>query len=176
MDNKGWIVYRSKYGASRRYAERLQQELNCGMQEIDRYQGPETAGCSWVIFIGGVYAGGIGGIETFRKRYRPVDVQKLAVLAVGASPFDEQAVALLKSRSCKGSLVHAEVFYGRGVWDLAHMGLKDRTLCKMLLKSVAKRDTAHLEPWMTALLEAGDAPADWTDRAYLLPLLEFLSA
>lgn len=173
--SKGLVVYRSKYGAAQRYAELLRQETGCDVLELSDFHGPESAEYGWVVFTAGVYAGGLGGWKAFQSRYRPAGGQKAAVLAVGASPFDEQSVNLLRSRSCTGSLAGAELFYARGAWDLSRMKWNDRTLCKLLLKSVKQRDPETLEPWMAALLEAGDSACDWTDAAFLAPLLDFLA-
>ena len=174
MAHKGLAVYRSKYGAAEAYGAMLQEETGCDVLSLDRYRGPESADYDWCVFIGGVYAGGIGGIRQFQGRYQPVAGQKTAVFAVGASPSDPQAVKLLRARTCRGPLAAAELFYGRGAWDPDRMGRKDRLLCTMLLKSVKKRDPNTLEPWMSALLEAGDSARDWTDPMYLAPLTEYL--
>ena len=46
------------------------------------------------------------------------------------------------------------------------MDFKDRTLCKLLQKSVAKQDPSTYEPRMKALMEAMGQTCDWTDRKY----------
>ena len=52
------------------------------------------------------------------------------------------------------------------------MGFADKTLCKMLIKSVAKKDPKELEVWEQALLEGKDEKCDWTDRSNIAPILE----
>ncbi|WP_300846789.1 hypothetical protein [uncultured Acetatifactor sp.] len=54
------------------------------------------------------------------------------------------------------------------------MTFRDRALCRMLQKAVAKRDPDTYEPWMKALMCAVGQAYDWTDRAYLEPLLDYL--
>ena len=73
-----------------------------------------------------------------------------------------------------GGLAEIPLFYGRGAWDEGGMTFKDRTLCRLLQKSVAKKDPSTYEPWMQALMCAAGQTCDWTDKAYLTPLLEFL--
>jgi len=55
-----------------------------------------------------------------------------------------------------------------------NMKFMDRTLCKMLQKSVAKRNPDTYEPWMKALMCAVGQSCDWTDEKYLLPLIDYL--
>lgn len=54
------------------------------------------------------------------------------------------------------------------------MTFGDRTLCKMLQKSVAKKKPEEYEPWEKALMCAAGQKCDWTDRKYLEPLLKYL--
>lgn len=54
------------------------------------------------------------------------------------------------------------------------MSFKDRTLCRMLQKAVAKKDPDDYEPLMAALMCAVGQKCDWTDKEYLKPLLEFV--
>ena len=54
------------------------------------------------------------------------------------------------------------------------MSFKDKTLCKMLQKVVAKQDPQTYEPWQKALMCAVIQKCDWTDKKYLQPLLEWL--
>ena len=51
---------------------------------------------------------------------------------------------------------------------------RDRALCRMLQRAVAKRPSDALEPWMRALLGAAGQSCDWTDKAYLRPLMAWI--
>ena len=50
---------------------------------------------------------------------------------------------------------------------------KNRTLCRMLQKAVAKKNPEEYEPWEKALMCAVGQKCDWTDRAYLDPILDY---
>ena len=54
------------------------------------------------------------------------------------------------------------------------MTFRDRTLCKMLQKAVAKQNPEEYEPWQKALMRAVGKKCDWTDKAYLNPLLDYI--
>lgn len=55
-----------------------------------------------------------------------------------------------------------------------NMNIADRTLCRLLRKAVRKKNPDEYEVWEKALMAAGDEACDWTDRSYLLPILEAL--
>lgn len=181
---KGLFLYKSKYGATKRYAEMfkelcgeeasLEEEVTCDILELKDMNEADFNACDWIVFAGGIYAGGVAGLHILKKKYPGIKDKKLAVFCVGASPYDENALAQLKQRSLQGELAHIPVYYGRGAWDESRMTWKDRTLCGMLKKAVAKKDAASLEPWMKALLSVEGQKCDWTDPKYLEPLMEYI--
>lgn len=93
---------------------------------------------------------------------------------MGASPYDKEAFSELYEHNFKDALNGLTCFYCRGAWDLEGMHFVDKSLCKMLLKSVAKQDPATCEPWQKALMEAGTQKCDWTNRKYIDPILEYI--
>lgn len=74
-----------------------------------------------------------------KKNINKLKNKKIAILCVGAFPSDEGAFAEIKARNLPGALKEIQLFYGRGAWDENKMKFMDRTLCKMLQKSVAKK-------------------------------------
>lgn len=167
------ILYKSKYGATERYAGMLAGALGCSASEIDRVDAAQLSAADSVGFAGGIYAGGISGMSRFLKLLPSLGGKRLCVLCVGASPYDESALAELRQR-CKGLPADVPLFYARGAWDEEAMSLKDRTLCKLLQKMVAKQPEGACEPWMRELLGAMGQKRDWVSEDYLPPVLNYL--
>lgn len=172
---KGIIVYQSKYGATKKYAEWLREATGFDMAETPKADGRTIEQYDRIILCGGIYASGIAGISFFRKNKRTLEGKKAAVFCVGASPYDEKAISEIKEHNLKADLKDIPLFYGRGAWDEESMSFTDRTLCKMLQKSVAKKDPSAYEPWMTALMCAVGQKCDWTDKKYLAPLIRYIT-
>ena len=59
---KGIIIYKSKYGSTRKYAGWLKEATGFEMVEADKAKIDEVAQCDTIIFGGGIYAGGIAGV------------------------------------------------------------------------------------------------------------------
>ena len=170
------VIYKSKYGATEKYANMLKADLDCDIIDAGSFNKSMLAEHDRIILAGGIYASGIAGIDILKQNIGGMTGKKLAVFCVGASPFDEKAIEEVKSRNMKGELQRVPLFYGRGAWDESKMSFKDRTMCKMLQKMVAKKDPSEYEPWMTALMSAIGKSCDWTDRKYLEPLMEYMKA
>lgn len=172
---EGIILYRSKYGATKKYADWLCEQTGYDCTETSKATLSQVREYDCMILCGGIYASGIAGISFLKKYYKQLDGKKIAVFCVGASPYDEKAFAEIKAHNLKEDLKDIPVFYGRGIWDEERMTFKDRTLCKILQRAVAKKEPDTYEPWMAALMSAIGQKCDWTDKKYLKPLLEYMA-
>lgn len=172
----GLIVYHSKYGASRRYALELAKLSSFSCTSLEELKQETLAQAHIVIYCAGVYASAIAKASRFEKRLLKsgMDQKKVAMLVVGASPFDPKAVALLKARCPLCQKGNASFFYARGAWKQSEMTLADRALCGMLAKSVKKTDPEKMEPWQKALALSYGDDHDWFDLDYLLPVVEWI--
>lgn len=98
---RGIILYRSKYGAAKRYANWLAQATGFDCVEIGKADIDAVRQVPAVILCGGIYAGGIGGIGWIQAHWQALQGCKLAVFAVGASPWDADALRELRARNLK---------------------------------------------------------------------------
>lgn len=172
----GIILYQSKYGATRKYAQWLQEMTGFACMETKGADIKEIMNYDTVILGGGVYASGIAGLSFIKKNINALQQKKLAVFCVGASPYAPEAYHQIRAMHFKDQLETIPLFYCRGAWDMASMSLADRTLCKMLQKAVAKQDPETYAPWQKALMCAGTEKCDWTDRAYLKALVNYIES
>lgn len=173
---KGIIIYQSKYGATKKYAEWLQNRTDFQCVKTQEAKMDEVAQYGTIVLCGGIYASGIAGISFLKKNIDRLKNKKIAILCVGASPYDERALVEIKVHNLTGNLRDIPLFYGRGAYDESKMRFMDRTMCKLLQKSVAKKDPGTYEPWMKALMCAAGQSCDWTDQKYLAPLLDYLKS
>lgn len=171
--SKTIVMYQSKYGATKKYAHWLAEELSCEIVETKKANAEDMEQYDTIILGGGIYASGISGLSFIRKNYTRLKDKKLIVFAVGASPYDEKAMLAIKEHNLKGELATIPFFYARGAWNEDKMSWKDRTLCGMLKKFVAKKDPANYEPWESALMQAFGTNCDWTEKKELGPILDY---
>jgi len=171
----GIILYQSKYGATKKYVDWLKEEKGFDCIETKKAKIDFIQKYNTIVLGGGVYASGIAGLHFLKKNMSCLSDKKVAVFAVGASPYDEKAIMQIKDLHFKDALRDVPLFYCRGAWDEEKMTFGDRTLCKMLQKAVAKQNPEEYEPWQKALMCAVGQKCDWTDRKYLEPLLKYLS-
>ena len=168
----GVILYQSKYGATKKYADWLSKETGFECIETRKADIKKIATYDTIILGGAIYASGISGISFLKKNISALSGKKIIVFCCGASPYDEAALQQIREHILKDNLADIPLFYCRGAWDMDAMSFKDRTLCRLLSKAVVKKDPADYEPWEKALVEAGDHACDWTDEKYIEPIIE----
>lgn len=168
----GIILYKSKYGAIKKYTEWLVEDTGFACVETEKADIKQVKKYDVIVLGGGIYASGIAGLSFLKKHIDELKGKKIVVFCAGASPYEESAFQAIVEYNMKDKLKNIPCYYCRGAWNMNIMSFKDKTLCKMLRKAVAKKDPSTYEPWMTALMAAGDDVCDWTDREYLKPLLE----
>ena len=113
-DGTGIDLVHSKYGAARKYAEWLKEKTGFPVLETKQVTEDQLARPDTVILLGGVYASGIGGMGFLRKHWQALAGKKLAVFAVGASPYEEENLTLLKQHNLRPPMEEVPCFYGRG--------------------------------------------------------------
>lgn len=172
--SRGIILYQSKYGATKKYADWLVEETGYDCIETKDAKVANLQNYDVIILGGGVYASGIAGLQFIKKNIGRLGNKKIVVFAVGASPYDEKAIMQIRKMHFKDELRNILLFYCRGAWDEEKMKFTDRTLCKMLQKVVAKQNPDEYEPWQKALMCAAGQKCDWTDKAYLEALLKYI--
>lgn len=172
--NRGIILFQSKYGATQKYADWLSHLTGYDCTPMPQADIHNVENYDTILLCGGIYASGIAGLSFLKKNIRRLKHKNIVIFCVGASPYDAAALDQIKAHNLKADLKDTPLFYGRGAWDEGKMTFKDRTLCKLLQKSIAKKDPDSYEPWMEALMAAAGKTCDWTDQNYLLPVLDYL--
>ena len=168
----GIILYQSKYGATKRYADWLSEETGFKCIETRKADISEIITYDTIILGGGIYASGIAGLSFLKKNINKLTGKKILVFCCGASPYEENAFQQIREHNLKDNLSDIPLFYCRGAWDIDTMSFKDRTLCNLLRKAVAKKDPSDYEIWENALMAARDNKCDWTDKKYIEPIIE----
>ena len=117
---KSIIIYGSKYGSSKKYAEMLSQNL--GIDHFDYKEFNMSNKYDVLIYIGALYAGGVKGLAKTLSNYPPDNYKKLIIVTVGiADPKDLKNVESIKmsiyKQLPKNLNKDIELFHIRGSLD-----------------------------------------------------------
>ena len=165
------VAYKSRSGYTKRYAEWIAKELGCDIKENPELS--DILGYDTIIYGGGMYAGGFNGGKLITKNLDKLKGKKIALFAVGANPGRENEMKIFWDRVLTAEQQKAiGYFYLRGGFDLEKLTAKDKVLMKMLkirLQSIKKRTEDE-----QGMLDAYDTPVDFSDKANINPLIEYV--
>ena len=165
------VVYKSKTGFTKKYAEYISETLECPLYDYKSSKNVDLDDYDVVIYGGSLYASGILGLKKFKERIKD---QELIVFAVGATPpkegLDEE---LIKSNFSEEERKNVKFFYMRGGFDFGSLNLIDKLLMKTMKKSILKKDPEERTPDEKGMLNAFDNPVDFTNRKKIQPLVDY---
>ena len=72
------VIYESKYGTTKKYAEWIADALSCDLFEKKSITPSALTGYDTIIYGGGLYAGGVSGIGLLKKNFSKISNKNLS--------------------------------------------------------------------------------------------------
>ena len=167
------VIYKSKYGTTGKYAAWIAEELGADLLEHGEAKPESFSDYDCVVYGGGLYAGGIIGVDLVVKNACP----RLVVFTVGlADPETTDYSKILEKNLPAGVRNAVRVFHFRGGTDYARLGLVHKGMMALLKRIVARKPEAELTEEDRAFLETYGGKVDFTDRGSIAPLVEYVGA
>ena len=170
---KSVVIYKSKTGYTKMYAEWIAEALGCHAREQNDIDAGELMDYDTIIFGGGIYASGIAGIKLITKNYDALKDKNLLVWATGLTPEEDEEVAKMWEKNFnEEQLSHIRTFYLRGGFDFNKLGIKDKLLMKAFRKMLEKEKEPR--PGMEGFLESFHEPQDYRNKDNIRELIGYV--
>ena len=138
---KAIVVYSSKTGFVKKYAEWIAKELSIRAVRTEDINVKDLMDHDTIIFGGGLYAGGINGIKLVKKSLDKFDNKKIAMFIAGASPGRKHEIDEVWDKNfSKEEQNRMGLFYLRGGFDYEKLGMKDKMLMTLLKKKLQSKN------------------------------------
>ena len=169
--NKTAVIYKSKYGATKQYAIWIAEELNASLFEASGIKPSQLADYDVVVYGGGLYADGINGVKLVTEN----PCKALAVFSVGLKDPATADFSDVLAKNFKGEhLSKIKVFHLRGGADFKSLSFLHKGIVAMLKKVAGKKPPAERTSEEQAAIAIADEKVDFTDKASILPLVEYV--
>lgn len=171
---KSLIVYKSKTGFTKRYAQWIQESTKFDMQDYDHLDRASLSEYDFIIFGSRVHAGRVDGLTKFKNLVAVCPHIRLAVFATGGTPNEAEDVVnkIWNDSFTQGELRAIPHFYMQSGLDYKTMKTGDRLLMKALAKILAgKKDKDSTE---AGCEKAIGSSYDHSSKEYMIPLLEYI--
>ena len=173
------VTYASKYGTTKRYAQWIAEDLACDLRDSREVNAELLKSYDILIHGGGLYAGGLSGIQTIVKNYDAISNKRIILFSCGlADPEDPENVAHIEAGPEK--VLTPEMrekirqFHLRGGIDYSRLGLTHKAMMAMLRTVMLKKGYDNLRSEDQMMLDTYGGTVDFTNRESLVPLLSYV--
>lgn len=171
------VIYKSKTGFTRKYAEWLAQSLQADIFTLHEIDLETLTGYDNIIYGGGLYAVGINGVKFITKYLEHLSDKKIVIFATGASPVrDEVLEHVIKANIPATNLDHLRVFYLRGGFDYSKLSNLDKALMMALKFKIKMKQklTGKLDKDELGMLSIYNKRSDFTQEKYIQSIVDFI--
>ena len=169
------VIYKSKTGFVKKYAEWIAEELSTDIFEASKVTPDMLTTYDIVIYGGGLYAVGINGVSIITQNLDKLEGKKVVVFATGASPFREETINEVRDKNFSyEQQKHIRFFYLRGGFDYSKLKPFDKVL--MTLLKWKMKSKKELTPDERGMLTAYDKPADFTRKKNIDEIISYVTS
>ena len=172
------ILYGSHYGTTKLYAEELSRRTNIEVssfktiKDINQYDT--------IIYLGGLYAGGVLGMAKTLKNLNDVSHKKIILVTVGlADPTDEvnknNIRNNIKRQLKKEVFEKAKIFHLRGGIDYSKLNFGHKTMLRLLYDSIKNLPEEKQTAEDKAMIETYNKKVNFIDFSRLDDIIHEIS-
>ena len=168
------VVYKTKYGSTKTYAEWIAEELDCEAIDAKKITADDLLKYDTIIYGGGLYAEVINGVTLITKNFNKLKEKKIIVYTTGITPIEcrDYYDKLVTEKNFKPEMLnYIKIFNFLGRMIINELSVVHKTAIKTLKKIMSgKENPTEME---RLLVELCDADGDFTDREAIDDLVEY---
>lgn len=170
---KNVVVYASKSGFVKNYANWIAQELNADIFDSKQTNIDTLLDYETIIYGGGLYAVGINGIRVITKNFNAIKDKNIIIFASGATPYRNGIIdGIINNNFNEEQRNHIKFFYMRGGFNYHKLHFFDKLLMNLLKLKI--RSKKKLTPDERGMLAAYDTPVDFTRKKNIAELITYV--
>lgn len=171
------VIYQSKYGAVKKYAEWIADALHGDLFEKGKMSAEKMMGYDTIIYGGGIYAGGISGISLIVKNYEKIKGKNIVLFTCGlANTKIEENVKHIRKEMKKslpeGLMNQAMIYHFRGNMDYSQLTPVHKIMMKMMNNMIAKKTESEKTAEDREFMATYGKAVDFTDQSSIGELVE----
>lgn len=168
------VVYKTKYGSTKTYAEWIAEELGCEAVDAKSVKIEDLQKYDTIIYGGGLYAEIINGVILITKNMDKLEGKKIIVYSTGITPlkYREYYDKMVLEKNFKPEILEKiKVYNFLGKMIIDELSLVHKSALKTLKQIMNnKKNPTEMEKLLIELCDAND---DFTDRNAIKELVEY---
>ena len=172
--NKTIVIYKTKYGSTKSYAEWIAQDLGCTVVNAKDVKIDDLLQYDTIIYGGGLYAEIINGVSLITKNFDKLSDKKVIIYTTGITPLGVRAYydgEVLEKNFKNGVPENVKIFNFLGKMKMEELTLVHRAALKSLKKIMSAKENPS--DMIKLLIELCDADGDFSDKNQIKELCEY---
>ena len=171
-NRKPIVIYRSKYGSAKCYAEWIAEELSADLFDGTIVTINDLLKYDTIIFGGSLYAVGILGISLIKDHFEKIADKKVIIFSVGASPAVREALETVRNANFTPKMkLKVHYFHLRGGFDYSKLGFIHKIMMCMLKLKIKHKKPEDRSNDEKEMLSAYEKPVDFKNKKAISPII-----
>lgn len=172
-NSKTVIIYKTKYGSAKQYAEWLAEELKADLFDCSRFAPEMFKDYDNIIYGGSLYAVGILGISLIKKNFDKIKDKNVIVFSVGASPAHEKAMNDIRNKNFSDEMKDkVKYFHLRGGFNFDKLNWIHKFMMWMMRKMIERKAPEEWSEDEKGLIDSFSHPTDFKKKENIRPIVE----
>ena len=172
------ILYKSKRGSTKQYAEWIAADLNADLYELSGFSTRDWEKYLTIIYCGGIYANSINGVRIIAKNQAKLGGKKIIIVACGLSyPHIQESFTRIRNglfrKLPQAMQENVKLFMVRGSITYSELGFFENMILKLLEKMLRKKNPETLGPEEQQMLSVLGSDFSFVDRASIQPIVDY---
>lgn len=170
------VIYKSKTGFTKKYAEWISKELSAHIFDAAKVNIDMLDKYDTIIYGGSLYATGIIGINLITKNFNKLKDKKIIVFATGVSPSRDDVTTEVRTKNFTTEQQKSiSFFYLRGGFNYSKLNIFDKFLMTLLKWKIKSKKQEDLSSDEIGMLSVYDKPVDYTDKKNIDKIITYVN-
>jgi menaquinone-dependent protoporphyrinogen IX oxidase len=167
------VIYKTKYGSAKQYAQWIAEELKCDLFEHSSFLPSKLDEYDTIIYGGSLYAVGILGISLIKNNFAKLKDKKVIVFSVGASPAYEKAMNEIRNKNFTDEMKEkVQYFHLRGEFNYNKLNPLHKFMMWLMKKMIERKSPEERTDDEKGLLDSFSEPTDFKSKENIIPIVE----
>lgn len=171
------VIYKSKTGFTRKYAEWIAEDLSADIFDAAKININILATYDAIVYGGSLHALGISGVNLILKNINKLKSKKIVVFATGASPSRDEGIReIIDKNFTSEQQKYIKFFYLRGGFNYNKLNPFDKFLMTLLKLKIKNKKQEELSADEIGMLSAYDKPVDFTLKKNIDKIIAYINS
>ncbi|MGL5750352.1 MAG: flavodoxin domain-containing protein [Paraclostridium sp.] len=177
MSKKIAVIYKTKYGSTKKYAGWIALKLEADLYEVSDIRPKHLLEYDIIIFGGGLYIGKINGINFIKNNYDKIKDRQLLIFTVGMQTINDDIRDKIIDMNFKNmELENVNIFNYMGAFEYRQLSIIDKMLITPIKKQIYYKNVRDLTIEDENLLKGFKNLVDLSNKKSINSLIEEVCA